>query len=55
MNILKRSLAPITDKAWEEIELQSERVIREKVDLCFTASFAWRILSPEAFRVMIPG
>jgi len=29
MNILKRSLAPITDKAWEEIELQSERVIKE--------------------------
>jgi uncharacterized linocin/CFP29 family protein len=29
MNILKKNLAPITEKAWEEIELQSERIIRE--------------------------
>lgn len=29
MNILKKSLAPVTDKAWKEIELQSERVLRE--------------------------
>lgn len=29
MNILKKNLAPITEKAWEEIELQSERMIRE--------------------------
>lgn len=29
MNILKKSLAPITAKAWEEIELQSERIIQE--------------------------
>jgi len=27
MNILKKPLAPITDKAWDEILLQSERVI----------------------------
>jgi uncharacterized linocin/CFP29 family protein len=29
MNILKKNLAPITEKAWEEIELQSERVVKE--------------------------
>jgi uncharacterized linocin/CFP29 family protein len=29
MNILKRSLAPVTDKAWQEIELQSDRVMKE--------------------------
>ncbi|MGW8314183.1 MAG: family 1 encapsulin nanocompartment shell protein [Bacteroidales bacterium] len=29
MNILKKTLAPITEKAWEEIELQSERIIQE--------------------------
>lgn len=29
MNILRKTLAPVTDKAWEEIELQSERVLRE--------------------------
>jgi uncharacterized linocin/CFP29 family protein len=29
MNILKKALAPITEKAWEEIELQSERIIEE--------------------------
>lgn len=29
MNILKKALAPITEKAWEEIEMQSERIIKE--------------------------
>lgn len=29
MNILKKDLAPITENAWNEIELQSERVINE--------------------------
>lgn len=29
MNILKKTLAPITEKAWEEIEMQSERIIKE--------------------------
>ncbi|MFO7933971.1 MAG: family 1 encapsulin nanocompartment shell protein [Bacteroidales bacterium] len=29
MNILKKTLAPITDRAWKEIELQSDRVVRE--------------------------
>ncbi len=29
MNILKKDLAPITGQAWDEIELQSERVIKE--------------------------
>jgi len=29
MNILKKDLAPITGTAWDEIELQSERVIKE--------------------------
>jgi len=29
MNILKKSLAPITDRAWQEIDLQSEKVVRE--------------------------
>ncbi len=29
MNILKKTLAPVTEKAWEEIELQSERIIKE--------------------------
>jgi len=28
MNILKKGLAPITEQAWNEIELQSERVIK---------------------------
>jgi uncharacterized linocin/CFP29 family protein len=29
MNILKKGLAPITENAWDEIKLQSERVIKE--------------------------
>lgn len=39
----------------QDISLGYDMHDREKVDLYFTASFAWRILSPEAFRVMIPG
>lgn len=31
MDILKRSLAPITDKAWREIDIQAKRALTEKL------------------------